>query len=48
MRYNRKPMESFLTSHAIYAALILFGFLEAVCIPISSELTFRLRRGARV
>ncbi len=37
--YNRKPMESFLTS-AGYAALILFGFLEAACIPISSELTF--------
>ncbi len=32
-------MESFLTS-AGYAALILFGFLEAACIPISSELTF--------
>src|ERR1700742_1020478 len=39
MRYNRKPMESFLTS-AGYAALILFGFLEAACIPISSEITF--------
>jgi len=32
-------MESFLTS-AGYAALILFGFLEAACIPISSEITF--------
>jgi len=33
------PMESFLTS-AGYGALILFGFLEACCIPISSEITF--------
>src|ERR1700733_14802629 len=32
-------MESFLTS-AGYAALLLFGFLEAACIPISSEITF--------
>jgi membrane protein DedA with SNARE-associated domain len=32
-------MESFLT-HWGYAALILFGFLEAACIPISSEITF--------
>jgi len=32
-------MESFLTS-AGYAALIVFGFLEAACIPISSEITF--------
>jgi membrane protein DedA with SNARE-associated domain len=32
-------MESFLTS-AGYAALIIFGFLEAACIPISSEITF--------
>jgi membrane protein DedA with SNARE-associated domain len=32
-------MESFLT-HAGYGALILFGFLEACCIPISSEITF--------
>jgi membrane protein DedA with SNARE-associated domain len=32
-------MESFITS-AGYAALILFGFLEAACIPISSEVTF--------
>ena len=32
-------MESFLTS-AGYAALILFAFLEAACIPISSEITF--------
>jgi len=39
MGYNRKPMESYLTS-AGYAALILFGFLEAACIPISSEITF--------
>ena len=39
MRYNMTAMESFLTS-AGYAALILFGFLEAACIPISSEITF--------
>jgi membrane protein DedA with SNARE-associated domain len=32
-------MESFL-AHAGYGALILFGFLEACCIPISSEITF--------
>jgi membrane protein DedA with SNARE-associated domain len=32
-------MESFLIQ-AGYAALILFGFLEACCIPISSEITF--------
>jgi membrane protein DedA with SNARE-associated domain len=32
-------MESFLTS-AGYAALILFCFLEAACIPVSSEITF--------
>jgi membrane protein DedA with SNARE-associated domain len=32
-------MESFLTS-APYAALILFSFLEAACIPIPSEVTF--------
>jgi membrane protein DedA with SNARE-associated domain len=32
-------MESFLTS-AGYTALILFGFLQAACIPISSEITF--------
>jgi membrane protein DedA with SNARE-associated domain len=32
-------MESFLTS-AGYGALILFCFLEACCIPISSEITF--------
>jgi membrane protein DedA with SNARE-associated domain len=32
-------MESYLTS-AGYAALILFGFLEAACIPVSSEITF--------
>jgi membrane protein DedA with SNARE-associated domain len=34
-------MTSFLVSHAIYA-IILFGVLEAACIPISSELTFLL------
>jgi membrane protein DedA with SNARE-associated domain len=34
-------MTSFLISHAIYA-VILFGVLEAACIPISSELTFLL------
>jgi membrane protein DedA with SNARE-associated domain len=34
-------MESFLTSHAIYA-VIIFGVLEAMCVPISSELTFLL------
>jgi len=39
MLYKRKPMEHFLTT-AGYAALILFGFLEAACIPISSEITF--------
>jgi membrane protein DedA with SNARE-associated domain len=36
-------MGSFITNHiqsAGYAALILFGFLEACCIPISSEVTF--------
>ncbi len=32
-------MESFLT-HAGYGALVLFGFLEACCVPISSEVTF--------
>ena len=32
-------MESFLHDWG-YAALILFGFLEAACIPISSEITF--------
>jgi len=32
-------MESFLT-HAGYGALALFGFLEACCVPISSEVTF--------
>ena len=31
-------MQSFLVSHAIYA-IVLFGVLEAMCIPISSELT---------
>src|SRR5260370_1411679 len=39
MGYNRKPRERLLTS-AGYAALILFGFLEAACIPIPSEITF--------
>ena len=34
-------MESFLISHAIYA-VIIFGVLEAMCVPISSELTFLL------
>ena len=34
-------MQSFLVSHAIYA-IILFGVLEAACVPISSELTFLL------
>ena len=34
-------MTSFLISHAIYA-VILFGVLEAMCVPISSELTFLL------
>lgn len=34
-------MESFLVSHAIYA-IVIFGVLEAMCIPISSELTFLL------
>src|SRR5215467_8750142 len=32
-------MESFLT-HWGYAAVFLFGFLEAACIPIPSEITF--------
>ena len=32
-------MESFIVSHAIYA-IILFGVLEAMCIPWSSEVTF--------
>jgi membrane protein DedA with SNARE-associated domain len=32
-------MESFLI-HAGYAAVILFGFLEACCVPIPSEVTF--------
>ncbi len=31
--------ESFLTGSWGYAALVLFGFLEAACIPISSEIT---------
>jgi membrane protein DedA with SNARE-associated domain len=34
-------MQSFLVSHVIYA-IVLFGVLEAMCIPISSELTFLL------
>jgi membrane protein DedA with SNARE-associated domain len=34
-------MTSFLVSHAIYA-IVVFGVLEAMCIPISSELTFLL------
>jgi membrane protein DedA with SNARE-associated domain len=34
-------MTSFLISHAIYA-VIIFGVLEACCVPISSELTFLL------
>ena len=36
-------MESFLShalTHAGYGALIILGFLEACCIPISSEITF--------
>jgi len=32
-------MQSFIVSHAIYA-IILFGVLEAMCIPWSSEVTF--------
>jgi membrane protein DedA with SNARE-associated domain len=32
-------MESLL-AHAGYGALIIFGFLEACCVPISSEITF--------
>ncbi|MBO0830761.1 MAG: DedA family protein [Actinobacteria bacterium] len=32
-------MNSFIT-HAGYAAVILFGFLEACCVPIPSEVTF--------
>ena len=34
-------MQSFLVSHASYA-IVIFGVLEAMCIPISSELTFLL------
>jgi membrane protein DedA with SNARE-associated domain len=34
-------MQGFLVSHAVYA-IVLFGVLEAMCIPISSELTFLL------
>jgi membrane protein DedA with SNARE-associated domain len=36
-------MESFLShalTHAGYGALIILGFLEACCVPISSEITF--------
>jgi membrane protein DedA with SNARE-associated domain len=36
---QQSVMESFLTS-AGYGALIIFGFVEACCIPISSEVTF--------
>src|SRR6185312_12817475 len=32
-------MEHFLTSYG-YLALIIFAFVEACCIPISSEITF--------
>ncbi len=32
-------MDSFLI-HAGYAAVVLFGFLEACCVPIPSEITF--------
>lgn len=32
-------MESFII-HAGYAAVFLFGFLEACCVPIPSEITF--------
>jgi len=32
-------MDAFLT-HAGYAAVMLFGFLEACCVPIPSEITF--------
>src|ERR1700733_1527945 len=38
---TKVPMQSFLISHAIYA-VILFGVLQAMCVPISSELTFLL------
>jgi membrane protein DedA with SNARE-associated domain len=34
-------MQSFIVSHAIYAIIVL-GVLEAMCIPISSELVFLL------
>jgi membrane protein DedA with SNARE-associated domain len=34
-------MTSFLISHAIFA-VVVFGVLEAMCVPISSELTFLL------
>jgi membrane protein DedA with SNARE-associated domain len=38
---TKVAMTSFLISHAIYA-VIIFGVLEAACVPISSELTFLL------
>src|SRR5215469_10438224 len=38
---TKVAMQSFLVSHAIYA-IVLFGVLEAMCVPISSELTFLL------
>jgi membrane protein DedA with SNARE-associated domain len=38
---TKVDMTSFLISHAIYA-VVLFGVLEACCVPISSELTFLL------
>src|ERR1700733_408135 len=38
---TKVPMQSFLISHAIYA-VILLGVLQAMCVPISSELTFLL------
>src|SRR5260370_37099412 len=40
---HQRAMESCLShalTHAGYGALIIFGFLEACCIPISSEITF--------
>jgi membrane protein DedA with SNARE-associated domain len=38
---TKVAMQGFLVSHAIYA-IVVFGVLEAMCIPISSELTFLL------
>src|SRR5580693_5796568 len=38
---TKVPMTGFLESAGIYA-VIVFGVLEAMCIPISSELTFLL------